>query len=109
MRLLAGLTALILAVGPARADAQADRARHDIQNLDKTIASFTTKRGNYPDKLRDLVTAGFVDPKATLRDPWGTEYQYDPKGKRNAGKKADRWAVGPDKVEIGNWPTNEKK
>ena len=37
-------------------------------------------------------------------DPWGKPYRYDPKGKRNGGKRPDIWAVHPDKTEIGNWP-----
>jgi hypothetical protein len=55
-----------------------------------------------------LQTAGYVDPKATLNDPWGNPYGYDPKGRKNDGKRPDIWAVTPDKTEIGNWPDQKK-
>jgi hypothetical protein len=43
-----------------------------------------------------------------LLNPWGKEYEYDPKGSRNDGKRPDIWATAPDKTEIGNWPKKEK-
>ena len=57
----------------------------------------------------DLQAAGYVDPKFTFTDPWGNPYRYDPKGKRNGGKRPDIWTVTPDKTGIGNWPEQKKE
>ena len=106
---LACLAACVLAAGPVRADAKVDRAQVDVRNLSKAVEFYKTKKGAYPAQLKDLKDAGYVDPAATLLDPWGNPYKYDPKGPRNNGKKPDVWAVTPDKTEIGNWPEPNKK
>lgn len=109
MRLLStGATALLLAAG-AHADPREDLARIDVRNLTIAAKTYNLKRGNFPEKLVDLKTAGYVDPKATLLDPWGNPYQYDPKGNKNGGKQPDIWAVTPDKRQIGNWPEQKDR
>ena len=105
------LLTCVIAMGVAtglRADEKEDRARLDIRSLTLAAKTYNLKRGNFPEKLLDLKTAGYVEPKATLLDPWGNPYQYDPKGKKNGGKQPDIWAVTPDKKEIGNWPEGNK-
>ena len=89
------------------ADARIARAKLDIRNLDLAVTAFKKQTGNFPAHLKALVDAGYVEPGATLRDPWGNAYKYEVTGKRNGGKKPDVWCVASDKVEIGNWP--EKK
>ena len=101
-RIVMPLVVLSLAV-PVRADTKTDVARLEILSLTKAAETYKIKRGNYPEKLADLKTAGYVEPKATLLDPWGKRYQYDPAGKRNGGQKPDIWTEDPDKNEIGNW------
>jgi hypothetical protein len=108
MRALIAVVLALSVTGPARADDKADLARTDVRNLTKAVEAYVKAKGNAPARLADLQTAGYVDPKATLMDPWGNPYRYDPKGKRNGGKRPDIWAVTPDKTEIGNWPEQKK-
>ena len=108
MRLLVPCVAVLSLAGLAHADPKEDLARVEVRNLTVAAKTYNLKRGNFPEKLIDLKTAGYVEPKATLLDPWGNPYQYDPKGKRNGGKQPDIWTVTPDKKEIGNWPEQKK-
>src|SRR3954469_14819214 len=106
-----GIVAVVLALtvtGLTRADDKEELVRIDVRNLTKAVETYVKAKGNAPAKLADLQTAGYVDPKASLTDPWGNLYRYDPKGKRNGGKRPDIWAVTPDKTEIGNWPEEKK-
>ena len=107
--LLTCLAVCVLSAGSVRADSKVDLARVDVRNLSKAVEFYKTKKGAYPARLKDLKDAGYVDPAATLLDPWGNPYRYDPKGPRNNGKKPDVWAVAPDKAEIGNWAEANKK
>jgi hypothetical protein len=107
MRPVVAIVLVLSVIGFARADDKVDLARTDIRNLTKAMEAYVKARGNAPAKLADLQTAGYVDPKATLNDPWGNPYRYDPKGKKNGGKRPDIWAVTPDRTEIGNWPEQQ--
>jgi hypothetical protein len=104
MRALVIGVVVLTAAGVVRADPKEELATVDVRNLTKAVEAYTKARGMAPAKLMDLVTAGIVDPKATLLDPWGNPYQYDAKGKKNGGKRPDIWAVTPDRRQIGNWP-----
>jgi hypothetical protein len=108
MRLFVASVVVLSLAAPARADTKADVARIEIRTLTVAAETYKLKRGNYPEKLADLKAAGYVEPKATLTDPWGKRYQYDPKGKRNGGNKPDVWTEDPDKNEIGNWQAEKK-
>jgi hypothetical protein len=85
-------------------------AKTDIAILTKATEAYKTKTGAFPAKLKNLVDEGYVKPRdgKKLLDPWGKEYEYDPKGSRNDGKRPDIWATAPDKTEFGNWPKKEK-
>jgi hypothetical protein len=100
---------VLAAASIGRADSKDDFARTELMVLNKALDFYKKQRGNFPDELLDLKTAGIVEPKATFLDPWGNPYQYDAKGKRNGGKRPDVWAVTPDKKEIGNWLEEQKK
>ncbi|VTR93817.1 sigma-70 family rna polymerase sigma factor : RNA polymerase sigma factor, sigma-70 family OS=Singulisphaera acidiphila (strain ATCC BAA-1392 / DSM 18658 / VKM B-2454 / MOB10) GN=Sinac_5383 PE=4 SV=1: Sigma70_r2: Sigma70_r4_2: HEAT_2: T2SG [Gemmata massiliana] len=88
---------------PPPEDPKLGRARTDVLNLANAIEAFKAKTGVYPEKLAALKDSGFVAPDTSLRDPWGSEYRYDPMGTRNSTGRSDVWTVSPDKVEIGNW------
>jgi hypothetical protein len=88
-------------------DARVEITKAQLNLLDKAIEVYRLKNGEFPKKLKLLVDASLVEAKAIL-DPWGKEFEYEPAGKRNAGKKPDIWAVGPDKKMIGNWPEEKK-
>jgi hypothetical protein len=107
MRSLAACAILLLA-SVASADSKDDRAGIDVRNLSKVVQADPKAKGNPPGKLKDLIAAGYVDPKATLLDPWGNPYRSDANGQRNGGKRPDIWTVNPDKKLIGNW-LEEKK
>src|SRR5262245_10925474 len=108
MRVIVTCFLVLTVVGLSRADTKTDVARLEILSLTKAAETYKIKRGNYPEKLADLKAVGYVEPKATLLDPWGKRYQYDPAGKRNGGKKPDIWTEDPDKNEIGNWQPDKK-
>ena len=97
------VVAVVLA-GAVRADPKEELVKLDVRSLTTAVEAYTKAKGMAPAKLMDLVTAGIVDPKETLLDPWGNPYQYDAKGKKNGGKRPDVWAVTPDRRQIGNWP-----
>jgi hypothetical protein len=92
----------------ATADEKDDIAKGNVRNFSIATEFYKKKHGKYPEKLQDLLDIGYIEPGSSLLDPWGVQYQYDPKGKKNAGKKADIWAKNPDGIEIGNWPPPEK-
>ena len=110
-RVRCGLTvvAVILAFDPAAfkylAEAKVGRAKADVLGLTKAAETYKNKQGKYPESLKDLAGGGYLEYESRnpLIDPWGNDYQYDPKGARNGGKKPDIWAVMPDGKEIGNW------
>lgn len=108
MRLLSIYVIVLVVAATVRADSKEDKARIEVTNLTKAVEAYQKVKGNPPGKLADLVTAGYVDPKATLLDPWGNPYQYDPNGTKNGGRRPDIWAVNPDKKLIGNWPEEKK-
>ncbi|MBN9118514.1 MAG: sigma-70 family RNA polymerase sigma factor [Planctomycetes bacterium] len=88
---------------PGPENPKVERARTDVRNLARAAEAYKARKGAYPETLAALKEAGFVAPDATLRDPWGEPYRYDPKGKRGGGAGADVWTVTPVKVEIGSW------
>jgi hypothetical protein len=85
-------------------------AKVEIAIMTKACDKYKSKTGAFPTKLTDLVDGGYVvlpEGKKKLLDPWGKEYEYDPKGSRNEGKTPDIW-ITRDKTEYGNWPKKEK-
>ena len=83
-------------------------AKVDVQNLTKAVEFFKKQRGAFPVKLKDLQDAGLVEPGKLLKDPWGNDYEYDPKGPKNGGKQPDIWCNTPGTRKIGNWPEEKK-
>jgi uncharacterized protein (TIGR03067 family) len=88
---------------PAAEGGGVQGTRGSVRNLAIAADAYKRKTGAYPESLAALQTAGLVDPKAVLRDPWGKDFRYDPKGPRSGGKRPDIWAVTPDGVEVGSW------
>ena len=86
------------------------RAKSGVATLTLAMWSFKLKYGEVPNKLEELFKPPdggkpFVK-KDDLVDPWGRPYEYDPKGPKHKGSKADIWSVGPrhkEGVIIGNW------
>ena len=48
-----------------------------------------------------------LEDQDALIDPWHHPYQYDQSGAKNGGRRPDIWAVTPEGVQIGNWPTGQ--
>jgi RNA polymerase sigma factor (sigma-70 family) len=95
---------LKLAAEPPAAEGGAVRGtRVSVRNLALAAEAYKRKTGAYPQSLATLQVAGFLDPKAVLRDPWGKDFRYDPKGPRSGGKSPDIWVVTPDGLEVGSW------
>ena len=85
-------------------------AKAELSALTLASQAYKLKYGDYPDKLERLVKppdgTPYIESKDSLIDPWGRPYEYDPKGKKNDGRKPDIWSLGPrhkDGEIIGNW------
>jgi hypothetical protein len=89
-------------------EARIEIAKADVKNLTKAVEAFKMRQGVFPVKLKDLQDAGLVEPGKPLKDPWGSDYEYDPKGPKNGGKKPDIWCNAPEKKKIGNWPAEKQ-
>lgn len=74
--------------------------------ISNPIKQYKMDIGHYPDNLKDLVEkpsnsevakkwVGYLEDLSGLKDPWGNDYQYNPKGTKNEGK-FDLWSMGPD-------------
>jgi hypothetical protein len=50
-------------------------ARYQLARLRGALDVFRVERGQYPERLEDLVEAGLVSPR-DLRHPWSQPYQY---------------------------------
>ena len=106
--------AIILAIDPNTskylAEAKLERAKADIRALSKAAGTYKLRQGIFPMGLKDLVGGGYIEHEAKnpLRDPWGNEYQYDPKGTRSGGNKPDIWTFAPDGLEIASWGEQNK-
>jgi hypothetical protein len=91
--------------------AQEQYARASANALSAQVEIYKLNNGDYPGKISALAErqpnggAPLVPPDA-VRDPWGREYQIDPAGTRNRGKRADVFSLGHliEKKMIGNWP-----
>jgi RNA polymerase sigma factor (sigma-70 family) len=95
---------LKLAAGPPGPDGpKVEKARVEVRNLAKAAEAYKARTGAAPESLAALKEAGFVEPAATLRDPWGAAYRYAPEGKRGGGTRPDVWTVTPAKAKVGSW------
>lgn len=101
-------------------DADVDKARADMRNLETNLVRFKAKAQFYPTQeqgLQALVTAPTTGPKPkywtqclgeeALIDPWTNKYQYRSPGRHNTSGH-DIYSMGPDKKDgteddIGNW------
>jgi len=91
-------------------DAQKSIAQTKTKSLTDACNAYKLKHnGQYPDSLETLLQADakggpWLEDRDALKDPWEKTYLYDRTGPRNNGRKPDIWTVGPDGVEVGNWP-----
>jgi general secretion pathway protein G len=81
--------------------------------LTQAVKTYYIRHNTWPQSLQQLLQADnkgtpiLEDPDA-LRDPWGQQYQYDPSGPMNGGRRPDIWAVDPkDGTKCGNWAENQ--
>jgi general secretion pathway protein G len=88
--------------------AKEDVAKSKIKSIETACDAYRIKFGEFPQALAVLTqpypdgSAGPLDPEA-LRDPWEREFQYDPNGQHNAGRRPDIWTTTPGNKTIGNW------
>src|SRR5262245_4017551 len=98
--LLALAVALVVVVKFALGDPAVEEARATIRLLTRAAQAYEVRYGERPPSLElvrtppDGAGPGSVEP-VSLLDPWGREYQYDPAGPRNDGRKPDVWSRGP--------------
>ncbi len=70
--------------------AKVTAAREAVTNIKNAVVNYNLQTKKYPSDLNALITAdGDEEPvleggEGALEDPWGTEYQYERKGKRIA-------------------------
>jgi len=64
-------------------NARIDRAKMDIKTIEKAVAAYQLRHGQYPQSLEVLIVADelgnppVLDAKA-ITDPWGRPYNYNP-------------------------------
>jgi general secretion pathway protein G len=89
-------------------DAKKSAAQTTAYSLSSAAQQYYIHFKSYPESLQQLVTPPdghdpYVDP-ASLIDPWGGQFQYDPNGPHNNRMKPDVWATAKDGEVVGNWP-----
>jgi hypothetical protein len=93
---------------PSGEEAKIKIAKSNIEALTHQCEIYAIDHnGHMPPTLAALVNPGdghaaYVQEKA-LKDPWGSVFQYDPRGKKNGGNRPDIWTVSPKGLTIGNW------
>jgi hypothetical protein len=79
-------------------------------SLTHACQAYFRDHNRFPDNLgellkKDALGGPYLEGPDALVDPWGNQFQYDPKGPRNNGAKPDIWTIDPgDGALIGNWP-----
>jgi general secretion pathway protein G len=87
------------------ANARIDRAKVDCKNLATAVEAYQAKIGQFPPSLQTLTQAQ-QDPNtgqvvratlepASLMDPWGNPYQYDPNDLDQNTGRIRVWSKGP--------------
>jgi prepilin-type N-terminal cleavage/methylation domain-containing protein len=89
-------------------DAKKSAAQATAYSIASAAQQYNIRFKNYPETLDQLVSPPdgqqpYVDP-ASLIDPWGGRFQYDPSGQRNNHLKPDVWTTAKDGTVVGNWP-----
>lgn len=97
--------------------ADIDAAKAQVNSLKTAMQMYRLDFNKYPSTLKDLVEEPSDKAQADKwnryleedikKDPWGNEYQYLAKGKKNPNGY-DLWSNGPDgqsgtEDDIGNW------
>ena len=78
--------------------AQKSAAKTGVSVIEQAISAYEMENGRLPDGLQNLLDKGpmsgtaFVKKAESLKDPWGTEYQYTKQGEDFTVVSA-----GPDK------------
>jgi general secretion pathway protein G len=75
-------------LGGRVAQAQVEAARGGISGISTAIDLYETDNGRLPDNLQNLLTKGsepnwngpYLRKAESLKDPWGTEFQYSKQG-----------------------------
>lgn len=93
-----------------REGANEDVAFSKIKNIEKVAMAVQIRSGTPPQSLAEMLQPSAdgglpaIDDPEAIKDPWGREFQYDPSGGQNGGRKPDVWTVTPGGKTIGNWP-----
>ena len=79
-----GPTAVVPKLMDRLADAKWGKVKSDIAAIDSALMQFAINNGGqYPDTLESLVTPDvnnrtYLDRTTVPRDPWGSDYAYEP-------------------------------
>jgi hypothetical protein len=87
------------------------RAREGVTALDKAVAAYKVRQGNYPESLKALTQGEDGKPalieEAALLDPWGRPYVYEPQALHPEDRRPLIYSRGPDPEKpagaIRNW------
>src|SRR5262245_49420318 len=90
-------------------ESREDAAFTKIKTIETVALGINTRSGSFPQTLAEMAqpSADGGQPALEaeyLKDPWGKEFQYDPAGGHNGGRKPDISTTTPAGKVIGNWP-----
>jgi general secretion pathway protein G len=77
--------------------------------LTNAVKTYYVKHNTWPQSLQQLLQGDqkgspILEDQDALKDPWGGQFQYDPSGPMNGGRRPDIWATDPkDGTKCGNW------
>jgi len=94
---------------PMLTSSQRDAAHISADTLSKAVFAYKVKHHTWPDSLVQMTQPDNKGPALLepndLKDPWGTEFQYDKAGAMNQGRRPDIYTIDPsDGTKVGNWP-----
>jgi len=95
----------------AMSSAEKDIARIQVRGpLTDAVKTYYLRHKQWPQSLQILLQVDqktgqpYLEEQSAIIDPWGKEYQYNPAGTNNGGRRPDIWTNDPTTgEEIGNW------
>lgn len=90
-------------------DARVNIAKTQMATLTRAAETFMlSNNGVPPQSWSDLLVSvngrsPVLESESAIIDPWGKQYQLDPSGQNNGGRKPDIFTTTPRGVPIGNW------
>jgi general secretion pathway protein G len=97
----------------AMRSSEKDIARIKCKALGDVCVQYSIKNHNFPQSLQQLLqrdpkgNGPYLEEPDALLDPWGNQFQYNPQGQHNMGRRPDVFCQAPDGTTVGNWPEGQ--